>query len=268
MRTLPVQFLLFIAICWVSCSTASDTDMAILENFPLSGFREPSGIVFHEERGTLFIVGDEGDLGEVSLAGILLRQQRIADVSFEGITINPETGLLYVAVEGMERIFEIHPETFEVLSNHAVERTFDNRTVLKENERGLEGITFVPDQSLPGGGSLFVTNQVLNHNDPEDLSGIFEISFQSIKDGAPSLQIASMIESQTLDLSGIFYNPMDRHFYIVSDSENRLIEMDRSGAVVATFRLPGETQEGITMDREGFIYIAQDAGGVLKLSML
>ena len=75
----------------------------------------------------------------------------------------------------------------------------------------------------------------------------------------------SVIESNTLDLAGIFYSQPNNRLYVVSDKENLLLEMDQSGNVFATYGLPGKTQEGITRDHQGFFYIAQDAGGVLKL---
>lgn len=62
-------------------------------------------------------------------------------------------------------------------------------------------------------------------------------------------------------------NQVENHFYVISDTEDRLIKMDRSGLVVTSFFLPGEAQEGITIDTEGFVYVTQDAGGVLKLSL-
>jgi hypothetical protein len=43
------------------------------------GFNEPSGIVFHEGRGTLFVVGAEGDICEIETDGTLVMQAHIRD---------------------------------------------------------------------------------------------------------------------------------------------------------------------------------------------
>ncbi len=38
-----------------------------------------------------------------------VKQKRICDADFEGITCDPATGLLYIAVEGEEKIIEMDP---------------------------------------------------------------------------------------------------------------------------------------------------------------
>lgn len=71
-------------------------------NIDRVGFKEPSGICFHPARETLFVVGDRGHVGEMQTDGTLVRERRIRKADFEGITCNPGTGLLYIAVEGEE----------------------------------------------------------------------------------------------------------------------------------------------------------------------
>jgi len=84
---------------------------------------EPSGVVFHPLRGTLFAVGDEGHICELKTDGTMLKLARISEEDYEGITVNPASGLLYVAVEGEDQIVEIHPDTFDVLRQWDVERS-------------------------------------------------------------------------------------------------------------------------------------------------
>lgn len=263
--TLPIRYLFF-TLLFTACSTSAiDTPLVIEEEFALSSFNEPSGIVFNTHTNSLFIVGDEGDLGEVSLGGTLLRQQRILNASLEGITCNPVNGSLYLVVEGDDQVLEVHAESFQILGTYEVERFWDDRQVLTQNKHGLEGITFVLDSSKPEGGSLFVVNQVRDRKNPEDVSGILEIEMPT--NDNPQLSILDLTESNSLDLAGLFYNQNDKHFYVISDAEDRLIKIDQSGIAKDSFFLPGKTQEGITMDTEGFIYVAQDAGGVLKFSL-
>ena len=79
-------------------------------NVDVRGFNEPSGITYHPHRGTLFVVGDEGDLLEMTTTGEWVKHKRIREADFEGVTCASATGLLYVAVEGEERILEIEPD--------------------------------------------------------------------------------------------------------------------------------------------------------------
>jgi len=90
-------------------------------------FNEPSGVVYHSGRGTLFVVGDEGDLCEIKTDGAFVKQARLRSEwpgsDFEGVTFDPGTGLVYVAVEGAEQILEVNPDTFEVLREFSIDRS-------------------------------------------------------------------------------------------------------------------------------------------------
>ena len=116
-------------------------------------FDEPSGIVFHARRGTFFVVGDEGMIGEFSLKGKQIRVKEFSDEpDFEGVTVDPSSGLLYVAHEVADRILEIDPETFKVLRVFDVPRRFEGEVVMDAGGDGIEGITFVPLKDHEQGG--------------------------------------------------------------------------------------------------------------------
>ena len=116
-------------------------------------FREPSGIVYHPLRHTLFAVGDEGDVCEITTDGEPLQQAHVRDADFEGITCHPDSGLLYVAIEGEEAILEVDPDDLRVLREFTINRTFHGATVLKLGGQGIEAITFVPDPTTPRAAS-------------------------------------------------------------------------------------------------------------------
>ncbi len=268
-KTLLLVLSGFIASLCMSCSSMSTSeDFEVLALYELPAFNEPSGIVYHPDRNTLIVVGDEGDIGEISLNGSLQRQTRLINASLEGITLDPTANLLYLAVEGVDEILQVDPVTFEIQNRYALEQFLGDRKVFTKNKHGLEGVTFIVNRTS-GISSLWVTNQVLDHNNPQDISGIFvyELPEETAIENPP-LKLHSIIESQTVDLAGIFYHEASNHLFIVSDKENKLIEMDTSGKTIATFSLPGTTQEGITRDHEGFFYIAQDSGGILKLKQV
>ena len=44
-----------------------------------------------------------------------------------------------------------------------------------------------------------------------------------------------------------------------------ILHLTRSGQVVSASAFPGDNQEGIAFDADGYVYIAQDSGGVLKV---
>jgi uncharacterized protein YjiK len=54
---------------------------------------------------------------------------------------------------------------------------------------------------------------------------------------------------------------------IISDDNDLLLEVGLSGQISHVHSLPGMQQEGIAVDKEGFLYIAQDSEeGLLKFS--
>ena len=137
---------------------------------------EPSGIVFHPARRTLFVVDDEGALAEVTTDGQVLRNVPLtAERDYEGVTFDPATGMLYLAAEGDEQIVEVDPDTFAVTRIFAIDRHLNGNLRLKPGGQGIEAITFVPDADHPEGGTFFVANQAFSLHDPEDPSALFEV---------------------------------------------------------------------------------------------
>lgn len=230
-------------------------------------FNEPSGIVFHPRRGTLFVVGDDGDICEIQKDGTLVKQKRIRHADFEGITFDPSTGLLYIAIEGEEKIVEIDPEDFSVLREFAIERTFQGAVVLKSGGPGIETISFVPDPNHPEGGTFYVANQGFDLEDKEDPSAIFEIEvpLKSGSAGKLTAKIVRFFSIGVIDLAGSHYDKASDLVYIISDATNTFFEITRTGKVLRAYAFPGDNQEGIAVDDEGFVYIAQDSGGIIKV---
>ncbi len=253
----------------LGCDSESAPDppptLELIETFETSGIAEPSGIVFHTGRNALFVAGDKGDIAEYTTAGAFIRAERIRDASFEGITFNPNTGLLYVAVEGLDQIIEVEPGQLRSTRVFDVTRTFNGQTVLGEGGQGLEGITFVPDDTHPEGGSFFVVNQTSMLGNTEEPSALFEVSISLGDSSKLKGTIVQQLNLEMTDLSGVFYDGSRNLFYLVSDDNNALLEVSRTGSILDSHRLLGQTQEGLTLDHSGLLYIAQDNGGILKI---
>jgi uncharacterized protein YjiK len=217
-----------------------------------------SGIVFHPQRETFFGVSDKGHAIEFESDGILVKQERVRKgADFEGITYNPMTGLLYVAVEGDEVILEINPTNLQVVRDIPIDRVFDGSVLLDPKGDGVEGITFVPSSDNAMGGTFYLVNQSnnLGGNDP---SIVFEVEIVD-SETEPKAKIVRYFGLGFTDLSGIQYNPSSRQLLVISDDNDLLIEVAMSGQVSQVYPLPGERQEGIALDEDGFLYIAQDS---------
>lgn len=235
-------------------------------------FKEPSGIFFHLKSGTLFVVGDLGDFCEIQTDGTLVRQKHIRDADFEGITYVPATGLLYIVVEGDDKILEVDPEKLEVLREFTVPRSFQGKVLIKKGGQGLESIVFVPDAEHPEGGTFFITNQAFDFKDPEELSAVFQVELPlksaAAADNNLEAKILRYFSLGVIDLSAIHYDSASNLLYIVSDATNTLFEVTLAGKIVKFYAFPENDQEGITLDRENYMYIAQDTGGIIKIKWI
>ena len=68
-----------------------------------------------------------------------------------------------------------------------------------------------------------------------------------------------------IDISGITYDSQADILVLISDTTNLLVEMSREGKILGKYLLPGDEQEGITLDGLGYMYIAQENGAIIKL---
>lgn len=237
-------------------------------NIDKIGFNEPSGICWHTQRKTLFVVGDEGDIGEITAEGSLVKQNCIRPgADFEGVTHDPATGLLYVAIEEAESILEVDPETFEILRAFALPRQFQGKTLLKAGGEGVEALTFVPDSEHAEGGVFYVGNQAFTLSDEEDISAVFQVELP-LRSETGKIRITGYFEPGVIDMSGLHYDPATDHILAISDAANLILEYSRAHELLSVHAFPGDNQEGLTIDPEGFLYIAQDSGGIVKLKWL
>ncbi len=232
------------------------------QNFP-----EPSGIVYHPRRNTLFVVSDEGWVAEIQKDGTPVAQYRVPG-DLEGITLNPETGLLYIAAEGVDVILEFDPERGEVTRRFPINREFQGNPNFLEKQvgrydNGIESIAFVPDSKHPEGGTFYVGNQW----DPSMIMEVL-VPLKSSRAGEAEAKIIRVLPFQMDDPAAMYYDPETGLLNVVSDADNILVEITLSGKLVRQYAFLGDEQEGICLDDEGNLYIAQDLGKIIKVKDL
>jgi uncharacterized protein YjiK len=244
----------------ISHDTFPYVEVAIINSGALSG------VTFHPQRKTLFAVSDEGHIIEMETGGTILKQERVRKgADFEGITVNPVTGLLYVAVEGDEVILEVKPNTLEVIRDIPIDRVFDESVLLDPKGNGVEGITFVPANGGATRGTFYLVNQSMELGGV-DPSIVFEVDITD-PESEPQAKIVRYFALGVTDLSGIHYDPSGHQLIVISDANDLLMEVNLDGGIANVYPLPGKNQEGIMIDNDGFLYIAQDSNrGMIKLS--
>ncbi|QEN06998.1 hypothetical protein EXM22_02980 [Oceanispirochaeta crateris] len=209
-----------------------------LDFFKLDNFREPSGLVYSPNRNTLFVVGDEGHIAEISLEGELLHQSWLGERDLEGIMIFPEQGMLYALDEKTNHLIKIHPDTLEILAYEQI---------LPSGTPPYEGL------GSDGRDTFFLVNQKLKKKSKD--AALFMMKVGKIN------KIKTGIEDQ----SALLWT--SEGFYILSDTLDRLYKLDLKGQILWHCQLPGKNQEGLAVDGDGYFYVAQDSGGILKLEL-
>ena len=228
---------------------------------------EPSGITYHPTRRSLFIADDSGSVHEVNLHGIFIQAKGVNELDIEGITMDPSTGLLYAAIEDDETIIELEPKTLTIQRKFRITRDFGGELLLKKGGMGIEAIAFVPDASHPEGGTFWVGNQSFSLKATDEPSVVCEVVVP-LRTETAAISEASIINAYKMnfiDISGLTYDPQDDVLVLISDTTNLLVEMNREGKILSKYLLPGDEQEGVTLDGLGYMYIAQENGAIIKL---
>ena len=233
-------------------------------NIDRDGFKEPSGIVYHPLRKTLFVVSDEGEVEEITTDGLRLSHAEVIG-DLEDITVHPETGLLYIIVEGADVILEVEPAEMKVRRRFPIDRQYEGNPEFLQKQKtghdnGVEGLTFVPDLEHPQGGTFYAANQW----DPPAILEI-EVPLNSAEQDQAAARIIRVVPFKIDDPATIHYDAARRVLCVVSDADNIYVEINLDGTLVVEYAFPGDNQEGITWDEEGYLYIAQDSGGILKV---
>ena len=228
---------------------------------------ELSGLTYHPQRKTLFVVADEGSLYEMHTDGRLARSEQLKQADFEGITVNPQTGLLYAVIEGADNIVELTPETFQINRTFDVNRNFEGRQLLKKGGMGLEGIVFIQNPFHPEGGTFWIGNQSFTLKPNQEPSIICEVVLPLVSSKARKAEarIIRFFPMNVIDISGLAYDAWRDCIIVMSDTTNLLLEVKPNGQIIHQYFLPGSDQEGIVLDQKGFMYIAQEIGGVIKI---
>lgn len=269
---IALVFIIFRVEHAVNQETAASRPVALpytwIGNIARDQIAEPSGITYHPTRRTLFLADDAGSVHEIGLKGRHIQSKRLNQRDIEGITVDPNTGLLYAAVEGDEVIVELDPEALALQREFSINRNFQGKELLKKGGMGIEAIVFVPDVSHPEGGTFWVGNQSFSLKAKDEPSVICEVVLPLRSTTAKQAEgtIVQAHAMDFIDISGLSYDSQGDFLVLISDTTNLLVELKREGTILTRYLLPGNDQEGIVLDGLGYMYIAQENGEIIKMA--
>lgn len=227
---------------------------------------EASAVTYAKDRGSLFVVGDEGTgVIEISRTGQTLGTMAF-DWSGTASTNRDTEALTYlgngVLAVGEERLFDAYRFTYApggvvTLANDYV--SISNAVV---GNNGMEGLSYDPRN-----GSFVAIKQ----QSPQDvLSG--NLSFSGGAGGTSTmanlfdpalLGLSTLSDVQTLSpIAAVAGTAAADNLLFLSLGSRRLIETDRQGNVLSSFDLasvlPHNGIEGVTVDENGVIYLVAE----------
>ncbi|MEO5716923.1 MAG: SdiA-regulated domain-containing protein [Luteolibacter sp.] len=244
--------------------------------------QEASGVTYNWDADTLFIVGDGGtSVTEVTKTGQLVSSMTLPPgTSAQSTEFFDTEGITYIGggqfVMTEERDRQAVKFTYVAggtLTRAAAQTVKVGTTV---GNIGLEGLTYDPQT----GGFIFAKEM-----EPE---GIFQTTIDftagTASNGSPSTVNSTNLFDPALasleDMSDVFAfsnlpsmtgQPQAGNLLILSQESGMIRNVDRSGNIFSTLTLvadagnplsiQNQTQEGITMDRAGNIYVVSENGG-------
>jgi hypothetical protein len=243
-------------------------DFKVIRSFTPKKVPEPSGVIFDQNRGTLFIAGDRGDIGEFSLTGVLLNHRNIDQADFEGITCNPASGLLYAVVEAKGKILEIDPGSLQMTREFFIDWILSDHLILNPKKESIEAIAFAPDSLDANGGVFFLANKSAKIQDTEQPSLIIEtaLPLASTENPPPISLILNTFSPGILTMSDLYFEQATCTLFVLSDSSDLMYQIDHTGQIIQSYKLPGNRQEGVTAISDSSFVVTDDTGPVFFIS--
>ena len=131
-----------------------------------------------------------------------------------------------------------------------------------DRNQGFEGIGFREEASLPGGGTFYLVHQ-------RKPARLVALSFDPLGPARP-IGAQDVVERHALkpyeDLTAVVWSEPLACLLVIADSEDRLLRVSPAGTISGSWALPGERQEGLALDPEGALWIADDKQGLFKIN--
>jgi uncharacterized protein YjiK len=243
--------------------------------------QEASGVTYDWDTDSLFVVGDGGtSVVQVSKSGELIDSMTLAaGGSPQGTTFYDTEGIAYIGngefVITEERDRQLVRFTYAAGTTLTREDTKTVKLGTTIGNIGLEGVTNDPTS----GGFV-----VVKETEPESIfqTGV-DWDAGTATNGSPTTtESTNLFEpalAGTADFSDVFAlsnlstlsGPEASHLLIISQESGRIVNVDRSGNVSSSLTIvsdpgnplsvPEQTDEGVTMDDAGNLYVVNENGG-------
>ncbi|MFN0019554.1 MAG: lamin tail domain-containing protein [Pirellulaceae bacterium] len=244
--------------------------------------QEASGVAYNWDTDSLFIVGDGGkSVTQVSKTGALIDTMTLAlGGSPQGTDFYDIEGITYIG--GGQFVMSEERDRQLVLFTYVAGTTLSRSGALTVkigtfvDNTGTEGLSYDPQT-----GGYIVVKEITP-------MGIFQtgVNFPAgtATNGSPttvnSIDLFNPALANMLDFADAFAlsnlpplngQPDSGNLLLLSQASARIVEIDRSGNISSTLQIvadlgsplsaPDQQHEGLTMDRDGILYVVNENGG-------
>lgn len=222
-----------------------------------TGFRvrEPSGVTYHARTSHLFVVGDEGSLVELDKNAQVLKKHKV-EGNLEDLAVHSPTGNLLLLSEKKSELSLYDPASEQELRRWKMRRAELLGEEPGARNTGFEGLAFRENPTREGGGIFYLLHQSM----PEMLVGVaIDLTAPSGPLKATVISRFALTEKNT---KAAFYVPsLDR--LLVLSAHKGIVVLRMDGTSETEFKLGGRQPEGMCLDDEGNLWIAEDRGKAL-----
>ena len=224
------------------------------------GLREASGIAWHPARGRLFAVGDRGTLAEIDRTGAVVAMHHVGG-NLEDVTVHGPSGRLVLLAEKKGELVVWDPAAAAETARFALDVAGVLGREPVDRNQGFEGIVFRAEAGRPGGGVFHLVHQ----RKPARLVTIaFDPTTPARALGATDVLARHALKPYE-DLTAVTWSETIGRLLVIAESADRLLVVSPDGTIDADLPLPGEQQEGLTLDPEGALWVADERRGLLRL---
>ena len=232
------------------------------QRFTVDGVREPSGIALHPRLHHLFVVGDEGTVGEIDHNGRTIRADAVPG-NLEDLAFHPGTGTFVLLSEKHAQLVVYDPVA------HLEKRRipFDTDALLGQvpqvrKGQGFEGLAFRPESGRPGGGVFYLAFQ---HSPPLVVAVAFDPD-RAVTLGKDAVVGRWDLADRYHHLTAISYEPSLDRFLLIADRRLVVLRTDGTTESESPRALPLRQPEGVCLDESGALWIADDPTGLVRFA--
>lgn len=232
---------------WPGSSTGTDLGAPLPTGF------EPSGIVWDDFTGALWVVGGKGYLGRMledgtSPAYWTLSTGLDSDPDLESVAVTGTTQKLYLGEEYPPAIVEYDSSSTGAPTYASKSWSLSGLPATSSN--GMEGLTWVPNGYHPyanssSGGVFFASSQ------SNGTIYVYDVNL-SVSNSTPALRGSFTPDAAQTDISDLYFSKQTRTLFVLYGAANKVVEVDTtttSFSIMSSYTLPtsGTGQEGVTI---------------------